>query len=356
MTVCSARGGIGEREINQTARTLSRRAILAAGAAFAGLEGRTARAADAYPTRPIRLVVPFAPGGAVDIVGRLAAHYLSDALGQQVYVENKSGAGGSLGTDMVVRAQPDGYTLLLHTVSSAVINALTYTNLPYDPRKDLIPITEIAASQTLIVINAQVPAATLPQFVDLVRKNPGRYKFASTGVGSSVHLGGQLFATREGLDMVHVPYRGEGDAIKDLVAGETQMETGVASAFLPFIRAGKLRALCVNGSRRLPLLPEVPTAAEAGLADFELPNWYALYAPRGISDDHGAYLQGDRQGPATAGTAGAPRRVCARRHRIESRRDGRLSRCAVCILDAGGCRLRRSVDPLKVWHTAAFSR
>jgi tripartite-type tricarboxylate transporter receptor subunit TctC len=130
-----------------------------------------------------------------------------------------------------------------------------------------------------------VPAATLAQFVDLVRKKPGQYKFASTGVGSSVHLAGQLFATRERLDMVHVPYRGEGDAIKDLVAGETQMETGVASAFLPFIRAGKLRALCVNGDRRLPLLPEVPTAAEAGLADFELPNWYALYAPRGISDD-----------------------------------------------------------------------
>ena len=140
---------------------LSRRAFLAAGVAFAGLLGKAARAADAYPTRPIRLVVPFAPGGAVDIVGRLAAHYLSEELGQQVYVENKSGAGGSLGTDMVVRAQPDGYTLLLHTVSSAVINALTYTNLPYDPRKDLVPITEIAASQTLIVINAQVPAATL---------------------------------------------------------------------------------------------------------------------------------------------------------------------------------------------------
>jgi tripartite-type tricarboxylate transporter receptor subunit TctC len=274
--------------MNGTAhRTPSRRALLtvAAGMALAGFPGgRIAGAAEAYPVRPIRLVVPFAPGGAVDIVGRLAAHYLSDELGQQVYVENKSGAGGSLGTDMVARAAPDGYTLLLHTVSSAVINALTYANLPYDPRNALVPITEIAASQTLIVINAQVPAATLQQFVELVRKHPGQFKFASTGVGTSVHLGGQLFATREGLDMVHVPYRGEGDAIKDLVAGETQMETGVASAFLPFIRAGKLRALCVNGGKRLAVLPDVPTAAEAGLRDFELPNWYALYAPRGISD------------------------------------------------------------------------
>jgi tripartite-type tricarboxylate transporter receptor subunit TctC len=274
--------------MNDTAdRTLSRRALLtaAAGMTLAGLQRHVAHAADAYPTRPIRLVVPFAPGGAVDMVGRLTAHYLSEELGQQVYVENKSGAGGSIGTDLVARAQPDGYTLLLHTVSSAVINALTYTNLPFDAHKDLVPITEIAASQTLIVINAKVPATTLQQFVELVRRNPGQYKFASTGVGGSVHLGGQLFATREGLDMVHVPYRGEGDAIKDLIAGETQMETGVASAFLPFIRAGQLRALCVNGSKRLALLPDVPTAAEAGLTDFELPNWYAIYAPRGVPDN-----------------------------------------------------------------------
>ncbi len=271
-------------------RVLTRRALVAAGGsaaggmALAGLAAGIARGADAYPTRPVRLVVPFAPGGAVDIVGRLTAHYLSEELGQQVYVENKSGAGGVIGTDVVARAQPDGYTLLLHTVSSAVINPLTYANLPFDARKDLVPITEVAASQTLVVINARVPATTLQQFVELVRRNPGQYKFASTGVGTSVHLGGQLFATRQGLDMVHVPYRGEGDAIKDLVAGETQMETGVASAFLQFIRTGQLRALCVNGPRRLALLPDIPTAAEAGLPDFELPNWYALYAPRSTPD------------------------------------------------------------------------
>jgi tripartite-type tricarboxylate transporter receptor subunit TctC len=268
-------------------RTLSRRTLLAAtaGMALAALpHGRIAHAADAWPARTVKLIVPFAPGGAVDIVGRLTARYLGDELGQQVIVENRSGAGGSLGSDFVARAAPDGYTLLLHTVSSAVINALTYTDLPFDPRRDLVPVTEIAASQTMVVINAKVPATSLAQFVDLVRRSPGQYKFGSTGVGGSVHLGGQLFATREGLDMVHVPYRGEGDAIKDLVAGETQMETGVASAFLPFIRAGQLRALCVNGSKRLALLPDVPTAAEAGLTDFELPNWYAIYAPRRVPD------------------------------------------------------------------------
>ena len=268
--------------MSNAARMLSRRALL--GAATGAALARVAGAADAWPTRPVKLIVPFAPGGAVDIVGRLAARYLGDQLGQQVFVENRSGAGGSLGTEFVARAAPDGYTLLLHTVSSAVINALIYTDLPFDPRTALVPITEISASQTLVVINAKVAAATLQEFVALVRQHPGQYKFGSTGVGGSVHLDGQLFATRQGLDMIHVPYRGEGDAIKDLVAGETQMETGVASAFLPFIRAGQLRALCVNGTKRLPLLPEVPTAAEAGLQDFDLPNWYALYAPRGVPD------------------------------------------------------------------------
>jgi tripartite-type tricarboxylate transporter receptor subunit TctC len=266
-------------------RSLSRRALLMTAAAAALAGGSAARAEDAWPARPVKLVIPFAPGGAVDIVGRLTARYLGDELGQQVIVENRSGAGGSLGTEFVAKAPPDGYTLLLHTVSSAVINALTYTNLRYDPRKDLVPITEIAAAQTLVVVSAKLPATTLAQFVDLVRQHPGQYKFGSTGTGGSIHLAGQLFATRLGLDMVHVPYRGEGEAIKDLVAGETQMETGVASAFLPFIRGGQLRALCVNGAGRLPLLPEVPTAAEAGLPDFDLPNWYALYAPRGVAED-----------------------------------------------------------------------
>jgi tripartite-type tricarboxylate transporter receptor subunit TctC len=269
-------------------QSLSRRTLLAtaAGAMLTTLaRGRRAWAEDAWPARPVKLVIPFAPGGAVDIIGRLTARYLGDELKQQVIVENRSGAGGSLGTEFVAKAPPDGYTLLLHTASSAVINALTYTNLRYDPRRDLVPITEIAAAQTLVVVSAKVPATTLQQFVDLVRRNPGQYKFGSTGTGGSIHLAGQLFATRLKLDMVHVPYRGEGEAIKDLVAGETQMETGVASAFLPFIRSGQLRALCVNGPKRLPLLPDVPTATEAGLAGFDLPNWYALYAPRGVAED-----------------------------------------------------------------------
>ena len=275
-------------ENNKPKPSMHRRTILtfAGGISAALATGlpRSALAATSYPDRPVKIVVPFAPGGAVDIVGRLSAKYLTDEFGQTVIVDNRSGAGGAIGTDVVAKSAPDGYTLLLNTVSSAVMNGLLYTHLPYDPIKDFVAITEIAASATMVVINAQVPATTLAQFVALVKQHPGEYKFGSTGVGSSIHLDGQFVATSLGLDMIHIPYRGEGDAIRDLVAGVTQMEVGVASAFLPFIRSGQLRALCVNDSKRLKLLPDVPTAAEAGAKDFNLPNWYALYGPRGLPD------------------------------------------------------------------------
>jgi tripartite-type tricarboxylate transporter receptor subunit TctC len=242
-------------------------------------------AAASYPDQPIRIVVPFTPGGAVDIVGRLTAKYLTEELGQNVFVDNRSGAGGSIGTNYVAKSPADGATLLLHTASSAVLNGLLYPHLPYDPRRSFVAITEIAAAPTLVVISAQVPATDVQQFVALVRQKPGQYKFGSAGVGSSVHLDGQLFATRMGLQMTHVPYRGEGDAIRDLIAGRTQMETGVVSAFLPFIQAGQLRALCVNDTRRLALLPDVPTSSEAGVPDYVLPNWYALVGPAGLPDE-----------------------------------------------------------------------
>jgi tripartite-type tricarboxylate transporter receptor subunit TctC len=287
MTWSPTRRSLLRRAAAVAAATLGAAALpasqrLAAAATAGAATGTTATGA--YPDHPIRLVVPFAPGGAVDIVGRLIARYMGDTLGQAVFVDNRSGAGGSIGTGYVARAKPDGYTLLLHTVSTAVMNGLLYRHLPFDPRKDFTPITEVAAAPTLIVINAQVPARTLKDFVALVKAHPGKYMFGSTGVGSSVHLDGQLFAIRMGLDMVHVPYRGEGDAIKDLVAGQTQMETGVASAFLPYIRNGQLRALCVNDAKRSHLLPDVPTAAQAGLPDYELPNWYALVGPRDLPE------------------------------------------------------------------------
>jgi tripartite-type tricarboxylate transporter receptor subunit TctC len=226
-------------------------------------------------------VVPFVPGGAVDLVGRLAAQYLTDELGQQVFVDNRSGAGGAVGSAFVANAPADGYTLVLQSVSSAVINGLVYRKLPFDPRTGFAPIAEIAESPTLLVINADLPATTLQEFIALAKQNPGKFNFGSTGAGGSVHLAGVLFETKTGTTLVHIPFHGAGPAVAALVAGETQMEIGSVSAFLPFIRAGKLRALCVNSEQRIELLPDVPTAEQAGLPGYILPDWYGMFAPRG---------------------------------------------------------------------------
>jgi tripartite-type tricarboxylate transporter receptor subunit TctC len=244
----------------------------------------SARAADSYPSHPIRIVVPFAPGGAVDAVARLDAQYLTGELGQPAFVDNRGGAGGIIGSTFVAKAPADGYTLRADPLSSAVINRLVYKNLPFDPRHDFAPVAELAETPTLLVISAGLPATTLQQFIALARQHPGQFNFGSTGVGSSVQLEGVLFEIKAGVKLVHVPFRGAGPAVEALVAGQTQMQVGSISAFLPFIRAGKLRALCVNSAHRIALFPDVPTAAEAGLADFILPDWYGLFAPKGTPD------------------------------------------------------------------------
>jgi tripartite-type tricarboxylate transporter receptor subunit TctC len=254
---------------------------LAAALTFVFIANGSCSADDFYPTHPIRLVVPFVPGGAVDLVGRLAAQYLTDELGQQVFVDNRSGAGGAVGSAFVANAPADGYTLVLHSVSSAVINGLVYRKLPFDPRNGFAPIAEIAESPTLLVINADLPATTLQEFIALAKQNPGKFNFGSTGAGGSVHLAGVLFETKTGTTLVHIPFHGAGPAVAALVAGETQMEIGSVSAFLPFIRAGELRALSVNSEQRIELLPDVPTAEQAGLPGYILPDWYGMFAPRG---------------------------------------------------------------------------
>jgi tripartite-type tricarboxylate transporter receptor subunit TctC len=256
--------------------------VAMAAALFVGLQAPSA--ADDYPSRPIRIVVPFAPGGAVDAVARLDAQYLTGELGRQVFVDNRGGAGGTIGSAFVAKAVPDGYTLRADPLSSAVINGLVYKNLPFDPRHDFTPVAELAETPTLLVINAGLPAKTLQEFIALAKRHPGEFNFGSTGVGSSVQLEGVLFEMKAGVKLVHVPFRGAGPAVEALVAGQTQMQVGSISAFLPFIRAGKLRALCIDSDQRSSLLPGVPTAAEAGLSDFILPDWYGLFAPKGTPD------------------------------------------------------------------------
>jgi tripartite-type tricarboxylate transporter receptor subunit TctC len=255
----------------------------AATLALAGLDAvrTTASLAADYPANPIRLIVPYPAGGAADVVARIAAKYLGDQLGQQVFVDNRGGAGGTLGTEAAVRATPDGYTLVMHTISSAVLNKFLYRRVKLDVSTDFAPISQIGTVPQLLAVHAAVPARTLQEFIALLKANPGKYHYGSSGLGAIMHLGGELFSFLTETKVVHVPYRGEGPAMVDILAGRIQFVVASVPALLSHIRTGELRALCVNGDHRVPLLPEVPTSAEAGLPGYNTYNWYALFAPLG---------------------------------------------------------------------------
>jgi tripartite-type tricarboxylate transporter receptor subunit TctC len=237
-----------------------------------------------YPTQPIRVIVPFAAGGAADVVARITAKYLTDQLGQQVFIDNRGGAGGTIGTDIAARATPDGYTLAEHTISSAVLNKFLYTRVKLDVSARFAPISQIGTAVQLLAINAKVPAQNLREFIALLKANPGKYHYGSSGLGAIMHLSGELFGFMSETDVVHVPYRGEGPATVDLLAGRIHFMVASTPALLPHIRSGELRALCVNADHRLALLPDVPTAAEAGLPGYLTYNWHALFAPLGTPE------------------------------------------------------------------------
>jgi len=258
----------------------------AAAVAWTGLGavGAAPSLAADYPTRPIRLIVPYAAGGAADVVARICANYMADQLGQQVFIDNRGGAGGTIGTDMAARSAPDGYTLVMHTISSAVLNKFLYTRVKLDVNTKFAPISQIGTVSQLLAINAQVPAQNLQEFIALLRANPGMYRYGSSGLGAIMHLSGELFSFMSDTKVVHVSYRGEGPAMMDLLAGHTHFMVGSVPALLPHIRSGELRALCVNADHRLALLPDVPTAAEAGLPGYKTYNWYALFAPLGTPE------------------------------------------------------------------------
>jgi tripartite-type tricarboxylate transporter receptor subunit TctC len=258
----------------------------AAALALAGLGAVRATpslAAD-YPTQPIRVIVPYAAGGAADVVARIAAKNLSDQLGQQVFIDNRGGAGGTIGTDAAARSAPDGYTLVMHTISSAVLNRFLYPRVKLDVSAQFAPISQIGTVSQLLAINAKVLAQNLREFIALLKANPGKYHYGSSGLGAIMHLGGELFSFMTGTQVVHVPYRGEGPAMVDLLAGRTHFVVASVPALLSHIRSGELRALCVNADHRLTLLPDVPTSAEAGLPGYQTYNWYALFAPLGTPE------------------------------------------------------------------------
>jgi len=232
-----------------------------------------------FPSRPITLVVGFAAGGATDTAARIIARKLSENLGQPVVVENKAGAGGNIAHQQVATAAPDGYTILLGSVGPLSVAPHLVKNLPYDPQKDLAPLTMGVIFPNVLVVHPSVPAKTLAEFVAMAKKDPGKYEYGSTGVGGAAHLAGELFKSRAGVNLTHVPYKGGGPAMPDILAGRITSYWATPSTALPHIQAGKLRPLATTGLTRSATLPEVPTVAEQGYPGFEAVNWYAFVAP-----------------------------------------------------------------------------
>ncbi|MGH6623576.1 MAG: Bug family tripartite tricarboxylate transporter substrate binding protein [Burkholderiaceae bacterium] len=237
--------------------------------------------AAAWPTKPIRYIVPFAPGGTTDILARSVGEKLAIALGQPVVVENKPGQGGSIGAAELARAAPDGYTIGGGTISSHAINATLYDKLSYDPLTSFAPITMYATQPNVLLVHPSVPATTVKEFIVLLKASPTKYSFGSAGNGTSQHVSGELFKTMAGVQMQHIPYRGSGQMMPELLAGTVPVAVDNIATAIPHVKAGKLRALAVTSSTRSVVAPDVPTMAEAGLVGYEISSWQAVFAPAG---------------------------------------------------------------------------
>lgn len=240
-----------------------------------------AQAAD-YPTKPITVLAPFAAGGTVDIVARILGQKLGQELGQSFIVDNKGGAGGTIATGMLARAAPDGYTLMVHHVGLAFNTAL-YDKLPFDTARDVMPLAYIGATPNVLVVNNSLPASTVAEFLALARKSPGTINYGSGGMGSAGHLPMEVLQGATGVKLQHVPYKGSGPAINDLMSGQIQAMLLTIPAVMPFIQSGKLRAIATSGAKRTPALPQLPTLDEGGVKGFNYAPWYGFFAPAGTS-------------------------------------------------------------------------
>ncbi|HEY9280405.1 MAG TPA: tripartite tricarboxylate transporter substrate binding protein [Eoetvoesiella sp.] len=238
-------------------------------------------AAQTYPEHPVRLIVPYAPGGSADIAARLISDEWAKALGQPIIIENRAGAGGNIGVDVVAKSKADGYTVGLQTVSLA-INPALYAKMPYDTLKDLAPIGTVATSQHVLVVNNALPAKTVSEVISAAKAEPGKLIYGSAGSGSTFHMAAELFKSVSQTDIVHIPYRGGGPAMLDTIGGHVNMSFPVLSAALPQVQGGKLRALGVTGPKRSALMPDVPTIAEAGLPGYNFETWFMIVAPAGV--------------------------------------------------------------------------
>lgn len=261
------------------------RAGLAVLLASLGTAWNSIATAQAYPAKPIKLIVAYPPGGANDILGRIMAQKLSEGLGQQVVVDNRGGAGGTIGSEAAAKSPGDGYTLLMGATGPLTIAPSIYPKLGYDAEKSFAPISLIANGAYVVVVHPSVPANSLKELISLARSKPGQLNFGSAGFGNPLHIAGEMFKLTAGVNIVHVPFQGGGPATKALLAGQVQMMIVVLADVEQFIRAGRLRALAVASPRRLAQLPDVPTAAESGLPNYEVITWFGLVAPRGTPGD-----------------------------------------------------------------------
>jgi tripartite-type tricarboxylate transporter receptor subunit TctC len=258
-----------------------RKTLVAAFAAFAAVAMAPCATAQDYPSRPVRIVVPFAAAGGSDTVARTVAQKLGEALGQPVVVENKPGAGGNIGTDQVAKAAPDGYTILMGVVGPVAVNPSLFGNLPYDPLRDFAPITQAVSVTNMLVVHPSVPANTVGELIEWGKRNPAKLSSGTGGTGTAGHMASELFKSMSKLDMAVVPYKGAAPAVNDVLGGQVNMSFEALLSTLPHVKAGKLKAIAVTTSMRSSLLPNVPTVAEAGLPGYEANNWYGFLAPAG---------------------------------------------------------------------------
>lgn len=263
----------------------SRPLIARFGAALLLLAMTTAAWAQEWPTKPVHLMVGFAPGGGTDIVGRALAQRMGENLKQSIVVENKAGAAGTIAADYVSKAAPDGYTLLMGHSNSNAISPFVLSNIPYNPATDFTPITYLGYVPNVLVVNAALPVKSVAELIALAKTKPGQLTYGSSGIGSTQHLAGALFAKISGVSLNHIPYKGSGQAIVDLLSGQITMNFDTLPPVLEHIKSGKLRALAISTPKRLPQLPDVPTFAEVGIKGFDVTNWYSVMGPKGMAPE-----------------------------------------------------------------------
>ncbi len=237
--------------------------------------------AQGYPAKPLKMIIPYPPGGGNDTLGRLFAAKLGDRMGQPVVVENRPGAGTLIGTELAAKSPPDGYTILLSSIATHALSPNLYAKVPYDPIRDFAPITLLGIAPTVLVVPADLPAKDLAELVAAAKAKPGGLAYASGGNGTPPHINGEVFKSVAGVDLLHVPYKGGGPALVDLMAGRVQVMLDTAASAMPHVRSGKLRALAITGARRSPEYPDIPTFAEAGLPGYDTNAWYSMHAPAG---------------------------------------------------------------------------